>query len=278
MDIAFGLPSDTGALHRAGNLADTLLHQQPPGQAADPLALAGLAALRGKADLAAAYYRDPRAEEELEVPDPLRGTALPLLVHAVLGGPRDSLRSLEQRVSAAIDRGLPPDQREGMMLYWVGRPGTLAFPVYHLGSMSQLGGKGDWLLDLQLACAAGDTVAVRNGLRTVRMARREILPANLTFDGLYPEAALLSEIGRPDSAVAWLNPTLEALPQIAPQVVASAVGAGSLVQSAVLRARLATWLGDPTAAVRWARAVAILWSNADPFLQPVVRELRLIAQ
>jgi serine/threonine protein kinase len=278
MEIAFGLPSDTEALHRAGDLAETLLHQQPPGQATDPLALAGLASLRGKAVLAVAYYRDPRVEEELEVPDPLRGTALPLLVRAVLGGPRDSLRSLEQRVTAAIDRGLPPDQREGMMLDWVGRPGTLAFPVYQLGSMPQLGGKGDWLLDLQLAWAARDTLAVRNGLRTVRLARREILPASLTFDGLYPEAALLSEIGSLDSAVAWLNPTLEALPQVAPQVVASAVGAGSLVQAAVLRARLARRLGDRAAAVRWARAVTILWSDADPFLQPVVRELRLVAR
>lgn len=273
MELSFALPSDPQAIKHAVSLADSLLRLMPPGNSDNPLDLAALAALTGKADLAATYCRDARAEEELVVPGPLRGSALPLLTYAALGGPADSLRALERRVAAGIGSGLAPERREAATVYWLGRPATLAFPVFRFASMSDLSGKGDWLLDLQVAWIGGDTAAVLRGLDRVRAARREIPPANLTMDGLYPEAALLDALGKPKEAMAWIKPTLDALPQVAPQVLEMPEQAASLVQAARLRASLASRLGDQADAARWAKAVEILWSNADPYLQPIVQHL-----
>lgn len=278
MELSFGLPSDAHAIQHAAHLADSLLRQQPPGNSDNPFDMAALAALTGKADLAARYCRDARAEEEMAVPGPLRGSALALLVYAALGGPLDTLRTLERRVANGIASGLPPERREAAKVYWLGRPASLAFPVFRFESMRDLSGKGDWLLDLQAAWITGDTSAVLKGLDRVRTARREILPANLTMDGLYPEAALLEALGRPEDAIGWIKPTLDALPQVAPQVLETPEQAASLVQAARLRASLASRLGDHADAARWAKAVAILWSNADPYLQPIVHDLRLIAR
>ena len=136
---------------------------------------------------------------------------------------------------------------------------------------------GDDLLDLQAAWADGDTLAVRRGLNTMREGRREILPADLTLDALYPEAELLNALGDRRGAAAWLDPTLQALFQVAPHAPTSrisAVRAAALVRAMALRARLAEGLGDREGAARWAAAVRILWSDADSFLQPEVQQLR----
>src|SRR5439155_1746136 len=50
--------------------------------------------------------------------------------------------------------------------------------------------------------------------------------------------------------------------------------AGSLVRAMALRADLAERVGDHAVAARWAAAVAAFWSDADPFLQPLVRRMR----
>jgi hypothetical protein len=45
-----------------------------------------------------------------------------------------------------------------------------------------------------------------------------------------------------------------------------------------LRAELAANRTDRVTAVRWARAVAVLWSDADSFLQPVARRMAAMAR
>ena len=149
--------------------------------------------------------------------------------------------------------------------------------LVNAGRVLALEGQGDYLLDLQAAWARGDTLAVRRGFNNVREARREILPADVTLDELYPEAELLNALGDRRGAAAWLDPTLQALFQVAPHAPTSPVSAvrgAALVRAMALRARLADGLGDREGAARWAAAVRILWSDADPFLQPVVRQLR----
>jgi tRNA A-37 threonylcarbamoyl transferase component Bud32 len=278
MEIAFGLPANLDAIRGAVMLADSLLRQQPPDRADDPFEMAGLAALTGRADLAANYYRDPRVADASEVPSSLRGSALPLLAYASFGGPRDSLVMLERRVEAAVEDGIPLEQQAEARLLWIGRPATLAFPVYRFASLSRLAGKGDWLIDLQVASAAGDSSAVRAELDSVKAARRELLPASVTLDALYPEAELVNDFGGSREATAWLRPTLMALPQVSPHVLASVERAASLVRAMALQARLSERLGDRVDAAQWARAVTILWSGADPFLQPGIRQLRRVGE
>jgi len=150
----------------------------------------------------------------------------------------------------------------------------LAFPEFQFSTLMGLAGGGDYLLDIQAAWAAGDTIAVRRGFGGIREMRRQSPSANITIDGLYPEADLLFAIGDVEEAAAWLDPALRALPLLAPDVLASPPRAGSLVRAMVLRARIADRFGDSENASRWARTVVTLWSDADPFLQPLVREMR----
>jgi serine/threonine protein kinase len=274
MLLAFGLPGDTAAIHRARELADSLLRDQPPSSTSDPMQLASLAAVTGRANLLSAYYGDPRVADALLVPYALRKSALALLAYAALGGPKDTLAALEREVRGAIEDGIPLAQRDESRVYWIGRPATLAFPVYRFASMADLAGKGDWLIDLQAAWERGDSSAVKKGLDSVRAARQGILPPNLTMDALYPEADLLDEVGDSVKAAEWLAPTLEALSLTAPETMASPERAATLVHAMALEATLADRLGDRQGARRWAAPVILLWSDADAFLQPLVRHLR----
>ena len=110
-------------------------------------------------------------------------------------------------------------------------------------------------------------------LADVNAARRSALAPDLTFDALYPEAWLLASLKDPRAAIAWLDPTLETLSASAPEKFVDPANAGALVQAMVLRANLADQTGDQATAVWWARAVTVLWKDADPFLQPVVRQM-----
>lgn len=275
MRLAFSLPEDLDGLRRVRHLADSLLaHAPQPELAPEPLLAAGLAVLTGRGHEAVARVRTARAANALEAPPQLAQTGPALLVYAALGGPRDSLINLERRVQAAVEEALLPEERTLARHRWLARPATLAFPDHELASVRALAGQGDYLLDLQAAWSEGDTAAVRRGLRDVRDGRRHLLPAALTIDALYPEADLLLALGDARAAADWLDPTLRALPRMAPHVLASPERAAALVRTAALRSRIAGQLGESRVARQWADAVLLLWTDADAFLRPLVDSLR----
>jgi serine/threonine protein kinase len=278
MQLAFALPWDDAGLRRTRSLADSLLLRRRPDQVADPWLLAGLAALTGRADLAAAYAGESRAAAAIGAPPSLRGIAPALLVYAALGGPADSLIVLERRVTATIDDALLPAERRAERMQWVARSATLAFSTHRFAALATLVDQGDELLDLQAEWVAGDSNSVRRGLAERRGILQQFLPPYRTLDGLYPEAELLAALGEDRAAAEWLDPTLRALPQVAPSLLASPVHAASLIRAAALRAAVAERLGDRDGARQWASAVVTLWSDADPFLQPLVSELRRLGR
>ena len=130
------------------------------------------------------------------------------------------------------------------------------------------------MLDGQAAFLRGDTAAVRRLFAELQTARRHLPPAQLTLDALYPEAWLLAALGDEKAAITWLDPTLVSLLSTPPEVFTDPARAGSLVRAMALRADLAERVGDHAVAARWAAAVAAFWSDADPFLQPLVRRMR----
>jgi len=190
-----------------------------------------------------------------------------LLAFASLGGPADSLDALERATSAAIDEAVPRNQREEARLEWIARAATIAFPDHQFRSLASLANHGDYLIDITAAWLRGDTTRARADLSTLQKVRRRVDPSDLTFDALYPEASLLHLLGDDRAAAAWLDPTLAGLRRAAPQVLTSPPRAGALVRVALLRAELATRLGDTAQAALWTRAVTILWSDADGFLK-----------
>ena len=278
MSLALALPDRVEALERVRSLADSLLDRIPPGRSRDPVLGAALAALTGRAELAARYLREPLAGEILGAPPPLRRDAPALLVRSALGGPAEELQRLERAVESAIQEMLPPAQRRSARMGWLARPATLAFASHRFESLQTLAGQGDYLLDAQAAWARGDTVGVRAELDRMRDVQSQYQPANLTLDTLYPEVALLVELGAWAEAAAWLDPTLRTLPQVAPSTLGAPQIVAALVRAAALRARIAERLGDMHDARAWASAVVILWSDADPFLAPLVEDMRRIAE
>ena len=277
MRLRYALPADGAGLRQARALADSVLRAG----SGDPVLLACLAALTGRTGLAAGYMLDPRVSASWDVPGPLRDDALPLLMYASLGGPVDSIRALEGRTAAAVER-LPRLQQAAVRTEWLGRAAALAFPVYRFPSLSSIAGTGDPLLDAQFAFTRGDTTSARRRLDAIESSRRSAMPEILSFDALAPEAALLRDMGDNRRAAAHLDPTLEAIGRAAegqgPIARKDPVLVGALIQALVLRAELAARMGDAATARRWALPVAILWSDADSYLRPIVSHMTQLSR
>lgn len=278
MQIKFSVPQDSAGIRTARLLADSLLRAFPPGNAPNADALASLAALTGRATLAAQYGRDPSGVVARDIPASLTDLASPFLAYAALGGPRDSLLALESRMAAALDGVESSDERTALRMEWLARPATLAFADVHLTSLKALAGMGDYLVDAEVAWTRRDTSAIDSILAGVRLVRRSLRASDLTFDTLLPEAWLLMAIGKDQPAATWLDPTLGAFRFMAPQVLATPDRAGPFVRAAALRAILAHRLGDDRTARRWAGVVDILWSDPDPFLVPLRDSVRALAR
>jgi hypothetical protein len=95
-----------------------------------------------------------------------------------------------------------------------------------------------------------------------------------SFDFVYGEAAALVMLDNSDLALEWLASPLDSLAMSASRVFEDPVKLAALVRCAVLYARLAQPTSRRNAARAWANAVQTLWSDADPFLRPVVGEMR----
>jgi hypothetical protein len=95
---------------------------------------------------------------------------------------------------------------------------------------------------------------------------------------LFTEAAALNLVGDFVGAAQWLDPTLTSLRLSSSNDLAQIARAGPLVRAIVLRADVANRAGDKDTARRWARAAAILWSDADSYLRPTVERMTVLSR
>jgi len=274
--VKFSVPGNLTALAKARVTADSLLAEFPPGRAPEPLLLASLAALTGHGLLSSEYCHDRELAFEWGIPVQLAGTAFPLLALGAVGGPPDSLMSLERRFDSA-SLALSPAVRLQSRMEWVARAASLAFPEVRLHAMDELADSGDYLLDAEAAFLRGDTARVQALFTELRSDRRFVPTTEVTVDGLYPEATLLAGMGNDRGAVAWLDPLLTQLATTPPQAFADPARAGAFVRALALRAKLAARLGDRAGAQRWSRTVLALWTDTDAFLKPLITELQRLA-
>ena len=217
----------------------------------------------------------------MSCPPPLRADAPPLLIYAALGGPADTLAALEDRVRTGIQELLIPEDRftpeDRFMarVNWLLRPATLAFFHHPMDAMETLQDIPDYILDFQVAISSGDTASVRSGFRRLADRREGLLPSRITLDTLVPEAELLLLLGDLEAAADALDPAFRALPQTISSMLTDPVQAAALARAVALRAVIAHELGEDATAAQWRGAIMTLWSDADPFLQPRLRELDL---
>jgi hypothetical protein len=270
IQVKLGVPDSHNRLRAAKRTADSILRDTIPPRSGDRV-LAGLAALTGRGYLAASMLRQSAADEGWLPAALSDGPAF--LVFASLGGPPDSLRSLDRAVASQLANPALPN-RDALALEWRAGPAGLAAPTLLLPAVQEMRRAGDYLVDAFAAWAARDTGGVRRTLGELRQSRRSIPPADRAIDALYPEAVLLAWLGDEAGAIDWLDPTLNNLLQTAPGTFAYPARPGALIQAMALRSDLAARTGDGPGARRWAEPVVILWSDADGHLQPLVRRMR----
>ena len=269
--ITISVPDDLTGLNLVHAIADSILADTAIG---DPDALDAVAALLGRAGLAARLG----AARTAPVGQPVLPDAAPLLAYAALGGPVDTVRRLALSVATAIDATVLKQEQPRMRQQWLEHAAELSYPDVNLAELQRSDLEGDPLLGAQAAFTAGHRNVAQQYLDGSPALRSFIAPENLSLDGLYPEARLLSLLGDSLHAANLLDPTLQALARMDPQVLARLTNAAALVRSAVLRAELAASLHDSLAAAKWARVVTVLWSGADPFLQPIVQRMGQLAR
>jgi hypothetical protein len=277
MRVRLALPDDGGALADARRVADSLL-RSPEATTADPRVSASLAVLVGKGDFAVRAFGDPRVRIALDVPTALFPAAPQLVLLAALGAPANTMQPLERRLLTTIDRSLPTEERLQARLQWIARAATLAYPTARLAASSSLSGMGDYLLDAQETLDRGDSA----GARRILVAEiPDLLPgrfAERPADAVFPEAWVMAASGDVPSAIGWLDQLLESLYEKAPRVGAEPVEAAALLRSMALRAELGASTGNDGDARRWAGAVALLWSDADAWLQPLVGRMKALSR
>jgi hypothetical protein len=278
-----------GRYEVAGRLLDSLLMQaygEP--RESEAAMLFGAAMLGGRVNVAmrllelmsASPGRQIRMRDGgiLQLPAAILRPRAAFTVQAALGVCDDDVRAAPQRLLAMLESYFHgsslPRGATGALLE---RPVLQAFPCIGLDGASVIGEPTHPLGRVLLA----RTDEARD-LWTGRVAalRRGRNSDQLFFES--PEHALLDAIAylaEADSAGAraTLSRMIQAVPVLPPPMLSSEFGAGPLVRGMAMRAELAAAEGDSLTARQLAAAVASLWRNADPQLQPVVERMRAIS-
>ncbi len=268
--LTAALPDDSLGLQRIEALADSLLQRTDP---TDAEQLQGIAALTGRATLA--------AELSGRVGLGADATALPaiaqdgpaLLVYAALGGPADSVRRLEQSVTEAIAKAALAADRPRITEVWLGRAARIAYPDTRFDELQQLGKGRDGLLAAEAALDRGETGPLHEYLAMRARTDAETSPPEAVF----AEARLLLAAGDTAAATAWLDRMFAAMPRLDPVMLSQVANAAAVVRAMALRADLAARAHDAVLAARWARPVVTLWQRCDRFLEPTVRRMAQLA-
>jgi hypothetical protein len=276
MRVLRATPGKAEELRAARVLADSLLAMPEASDPRSAALLASLAALTGRATLAA---RLARVAERGRVPVPAGDAAPALLTFAALGGPAESLRTLESAVRRSIEQDLTAAEANAVQNGWLARAAPLAIPQYDFQSVVTQSFPG-YRMKMLGAWRSQNAVDAQAILAEVSEERRRggIQAADVAPDGLYVEAAVLADLGDIAGANAWLRPTLDSLFLIPSHSLGSVARAGAFMRCLVLRAELEARLGNAQAARQWSIPVTIMWSDADEFLKPAVARMRALAR
>jgi len=272
-----------GEFEGARRLGDSLLRAAPRGVAGP----AGVAVLLGRPALAARLVapEDPETEypgsadnQSVTIPVAALRLGLELLAYASAGAPAESIAALEARVERST-AGLPAASRPAVRSALLDVPALLVFDAMGLRPAHRATPPGpSRSMTMQWALAHGDTTAARAtiaaeiGQRGGLLSRDDSPP-----DGVYLDARLLLALGDTSAAERTVDTPLNSLARLHSYLLRYLPLAGSLVRMMALRAEVADRRGDAPTARRWAEAVVVLWSGAEPVLQHVVGRMKQIA-
>jgi tetratricopeptide (TPR) repeat protein len=270
----------------AARLADSLFAASP--HPITDSTLAGAAALTGRISTLAAILRAWGGAPTFSLSLP-NGTPLDLspalaqdaagtFAFALTGACVEALRGYRQRLDRQLASYVPdPAQRIIVRGVLLRRPLSVGMPCVGAGALAGIDPAGDRMVMLEQAFAAHDTARVRAIYAALMNARALSRPGDTSMDYTFMESWILAAIGDTTEATTHLDRSLEALPTLGVYFLNFPAHAAALVRAMGLRAELAAAAGDQATAARWAGAVATLWANADPELQPYVQRMQALA-
>jgi eukaryotic-like serine/threonine-protein kinase len=268
--IKFGVPDNTPALIAARTLADSLLKTSADEVPTNAELIASLAVFTGRSHMAANLARRS-GETTGNVGGRTAANSRALLAYAAIGGAADSIKRLEQRIAADVRNTIAAEEQTATLYQLVGRAAGLAFTVYPFATLPQLVGRGNRMLDAQLAFVNGNGDSARAILSSMASRRESLRPADRTLDITYPGACLVLSADGVAAAMMWIDPVLNGAQFFPPEHLSQPANAGGFMRALLLRAELARRSGDPAEAARWDRPVDILWANADPGLKASIK-------
>jgi tRNA A-37 threonylcarbamoyl transferase component Bud32 len=265
--------------HDAARVSDSMLAATPdPGPEA-AARLAAVAALLGRAHLAASLYSRAVADTSFHLPGvalTVKAAALRLLAYAALGAPAESISVLAAHVDTLVERWVLPPDRERVRHALLDDAAMLAFPTVRIDAggpptVQHFQYQAQWML------ANGDTARARRLLDAVGgLDRTSLVPGALLPIQVYHEAYLLLAVRDTADAQWLLDLGLDNLSAAPTFIMQEVQQSASLVRAMALRAQLAGKMEQGATARRWAAAVDTLWSRCDPELQPLVDSLRAL--
>lgn len=245
--------------------------------------LAALAALTGRAHLAARYLGQAAADAPSTVflvpsggdtapPAPVLRAAGVFAAYAALGAPLDSVRATRMQVERALGTWIPEsrtgnDRRQQARALVVARSSMLAQPMLGLTSLTGLQEPEpyDDLLALWQQVAAGDTAAVRT--RLAAPSRSPVKNVARAPEWLLQRAHLALAVRDTATAMGLLDELLTSLPTQPERLTREVPAAAGLGRALVLRAHLSGTSATQAAAQTAGRAAVSLWADGDPELR-----------
>ncbi|HEX2076264.1 MAG TPA: bacterial transcriptional activator domain-containing protein, partial [Longimicrobium sp.] len=269
----------TGEFARARAAADSALRQwrnPSPHQAG---ALAPLAVLTGRLELARALLRTAAPEAtfrtlsrpSVKVPAPLVPPARDALLFGALAVEPEAGEA-EAELLRLVDALVEPAERAVVR-------SALLNPVrrqsFHRGSLARVRAapleEAGWLVQVQQALARGDTAAARARLASLTEGRGRRFPGDLTLDYVPAEAEVWLALGDTAQAVRELDRSLLALEVVPEKVLDRVEETLGLLRAMRLRMELAAASGDAATAARWRGALSTLWAGGDARLRRMLR-------
>jgi hypothetical protein len=262
------VPHALDDIRAARLLADSIMEYEGPMAPQTARRMAAVAAVTGRGHRAASLAR--RSAEAVTQPLAVAEVGAVLLAYAAVGAYPDSLRVYEKNVETAITNLMRPEQVPQARGELLGRAASLALPEFRMSFMDAPG-TGDYLIEAMSAHATGDTERVRRIFEGIAESRAAFRPADIKLEVLLPEAWLLLRMGEADAALRWFAPTLDDFRYMEPGALEDVAAAGPLTRVMLMRAEIASELGDSAGARTWAAAVTELWTHADAELSPMSR-------
>lgn len=269
-----------GNFAQAQSTADALLREWhgKSVNASDASRLAGFAALTGHLAEASAWRAVSSTAENASqgIAPALTLAESRLFMRAAAGVCDDSILVQRDQIDGLLSSYAQPDRRVTVRTMLLGRAMPLAYPC--IGARAFAGLTPATPLDrAERAAAALDrrrAFAILDSLDRIRLS---VLPGDVSLDQSVQEAWIRAALRDSAEAARRLDRILDALPTLGPWSVREEAQAAAVGRALMLRAELASTLGQDEQRRTRAQQALMLWRSADPAFAPLMARLRVLA-